>query len=470
MIGHSSYKYCSGQVIPLTAVFLVIVSLSAVFLYNTNIVVTERVKLQNTADSVAFSVASVDARYLNFMAYSNRAMIANHVIAAQSVGIASSGKMLNQTGENAKKVLGKIPYYGTYYINALAVGLEYYSEGLDAYADIAIPIANYTTKALSLAQQSYRATLPLVSTSLTQKLIAANDKHGELSTVIALGHDKQLVSFLDTFDPDNSSSKAHKEKSDEFYKITMSSRNKFSSSRSGDWGDGLKIPFVLEFHPVKYGGTDMSNGSSGPKSAKKYVTWAGMDTLSLSYRTFSCTTKLGIPKWCGYKEIPFGYGSGTAGSDYNFAKDKSKSLYGNGAWRNSNSASLQVSYGKKYKNSNYDGMLEFIDIKQNGRVDSAPTAFIALSKNENHIATGKSLGTFTDSADISEKGSLRKGQQFTLAKAAAYFERTQELDVSSLRSGSKREFGNLYNPFWVPKLQDSSASEAQSLMLLATGG
>lgn len=396
-------------------------------------------------------------------------MIANHVIAAQSIGIASNGKMLNQTGDNAKKVLGKIPYYGTYYINALAIGLQYYSEGLDMYADAAIPVANYTTKAISLAQQSYRTTLPLVSTALTQKLVAANDKHGELNTTIALGHDTQLTAFLDTFDPENSS-KIHRERSDEFYKVTMSSRNKFTSSRSGDWGDGLKIPFVLEFHPVKYGGTDMSNGSSGPKSAKKYVTWAGMDTLSLSYRTYSCTNSWGLPKWCGYKEIPFGYGSGTAGSDYNFAKDKSKSLYGNGAWRNSISASLQASYGKKYKNSNYDGMLEFVDLKQKGRIDSAPTAFIALSKNEGHIATGKSLGTFTDSVDISEKGSLRKGQQFTLAKAAAYFERAQELDSSALRSGSKREFGNLYNPFWVPRLENSTATEAQSLMLIATGG
>lgn len=464
------FQHSHGQVMPLAALFLGFVSLAAIFLYNTNIIVIERVKLQNTADSVAFSTATADARYLNFMAYSNRAMIANHVIAAQSVGIASTGKMLKQTGENAKLVLGKIPYYGTYYINPLAIGLKYYSEGLDVYADVAIPVANYTTKALSLAQQSYRLALPVVSTSITQKIVAANDKHGELSTLIALGHGAQLADFLSVFAPDKTASNSdQKARVDEFYSSTMNSRNKFTSSRSGDWGSGLKIPFVFEFRPVKYGGTDMSNGSSGPKSAKKYATWAGMDTLSFSYRTFSCRNSWGIPKWCGFKEIPFGYGSGTASDDYNFTKDRSHSLYGNGAWRNSASASLQASYGEKYKNKNYDGMLEFLDLKQKGRVDSAPTVFIALNKNESHIPTGKSLGGFSDSVDISEKGSLRKGTQFTLAKAAAYFERTQELDSSALRSGKKREFGNLYNPFWVPKLQDSTLSEAQSLMVLANG-
>ena len=194
-----------------------------------------------------------------------------------------------------------------------------------------------------------------------------------------------------------------------------------------------------------------------------------MDTLSLSYRTFTCRNRLGIPRWCGYKEIPFGYGAGTASEDYSFSKDRNSSLYGNGAWRNSAGASLQASYGDKYKNKNYDGMLDFLDLKKKGRVDSAPNVFIALNKRENHIATGNTLGIFSDSTDISSKGSLRKGTQFALAKAAAYFERSQELDSSALRSGSKREFGNLYNPFWIPKLQNSSASEAQSIMILANG-
>lgn len=464
------FRYSYGQVMPLTALFLGFVSLTTIFLYNSNIIVIERVKLQNTADSAAFSTAAVDARYLNFVAYSNRAMIANHVIAAQSIGIASNGKMLKQTGENAEQVLGIIPYYGTYYINPLAIGLKYYSEGLDVYADVAIPIANYTTKALSLAQQSYRKALPIASISITKKIIAANDKHGELSTVIALGHDTQLANFLDIFSPDKASSNAHqKERADEFYGITMNSRNRFTSSRSGDWGDELKIPFVFELRPVKYGGTDMSNGSSGPKSAKKYATWAGMDTLSFSYRTFTCRSRWGIPRWCSYKEIPFGYGSGTASEDYNFFNDRNSSLYGSGAWRNSAGASMQAAYGDKYTNKNYDGMLEFIDLKQKGRVDSAPTVFIALNKSESHIATAKSLGIFSDSIDISEKGSLRKGTQFTLAKAAAYFERTQELDSPALQSGKKREFGNLYNPFWVPKLQDSTMSEAQSLLVVVNG-
>jgi hypothetical protein len=45
-------------------------------------------ELQNAADGVAYSVAIPEARDLNFMAYTNRAMVANEVAIGQAVGLA----------------------------------------------------------------------------------------------------------------------------------------------------------------------------------------------------------------------------------------------------------------------------------------------------------------------------------------------------------------------------------------------
>ena len=66
-----------GQMLPVViAVFLVaVVMFFAVF--NSGRAVNEKINLVNAADAAAFSGAQVAARHLNFMAYTNRAMIAN---------------------------------------------------------------------------------------------------------------------------------------------------------------------------------------------------------------------------------------------------------------------------------------------------------------------------------------------------------------------------------------------------------
>ena len=48
-----------------------------------------KIKLQNTADAAAYSAAVLQARDYNFSAYTNRAMVANQVSAAQVVALKS---------------------------------------------------------------------------------------------------------------------------------------------------------------------------------------------------------------------------------------------------------------------------------------------------------------------------------------------------------------------------------------------
>jgi len=69
--------------------FLPVIVLSLVFLYKAGRITSEKMELQNAADAAAFSVSVVEARDLNYMAYTNRAMIANEVAIGQLVGLAS---------------------------------------------------------------------------------------------------------------------------------------------------------------------------------------------------------------------------------------------------------------------------------------------------------------------------------------------------------------------------------------------
>ena len=78
-----------GQSSVFVIVFLGITILSLIFLYKAGMLTTEKMELQNAADGVAYSVAILEARDLNFMAYTNRAMVANEVAIGQAVGLAS---------------------------------------------------------------------------------------------------------------------------------------------------------------------------------------------------------------------------------------------------------------------------------------------------------------------------------------------------------------------------------------------
>lgn len=70
--------------------FMLIAGLAALFfLFNTGQMTAEKTKLVNTADAVAYSAAVMHARVLNFDAYTNRALIANEVMVAQTVSVAS---------------------------------------------------------------------------------------------------------------------------------------------------------------------------------------------------------------------------------------------------------------------------------------------------------------------------------------------------------------------------------------------
>ena len=83
------FRQQKGQSIIFVVLFLGVVTLSLVFLYKAGKITSEKMQLQNAADAAAYSVAISEARDLNFMSYTNRAMVANEVAIGQFVGMLS---------------------------------------------------------------------------------------------------------------------------------------------------------------------------------------------------------------------------------------------------------------------------------------------------------------------------------------------------------------------------------------------
>ncbi|GIU04067.1 hypothetical protein TUM4261_03240 [Shewanella sp. c952] len=91
------------------------VALALFSLYDTGIVASERIRMQNTADNVAYSTTTMVTRDMNIIAITNRAMVANQVAIGQMVALASWANMVQEFAGNLE-TLGYfaqvIPYVG----------------------------------------------------------------------------------------------------------------------------------------------------------------------------------------------------------------------------------------------------------------------------------------------------------------------------------------------------------------------
>ena len=78
-----------GQASVFVLAFLGVILVCTVFLYQAGRITSNKMQLQNAADAASYGVSVLEARSLNFAAYTNRAMVANEVAVGQLVGLLS---------------------------------------------------------------------------------------------------------------------------------------------------------------------------------------------------------------------------------------------------------------------------------------------------------------------------------------------------------------------------------------------
>ena len=110
-----------GNVLPYVVAVLVIVAFAAQFVFNAFKVTNEATRMQNAADAAAYSVATVFAQSNNFVALSNRSLVANQVTMAQVVTMVSWTRMTSMAS-TVNDIGQYIPYVSvvTNYINQIA--------------------------------------------------------------------------------------------------------------------------------------------------------------------------------------------------------------------------------------------------------------------------------------------------------------------------------------------------------------
>lgn len=93
-------RYHSGQSLIMALALVLAASLMLFFVFNSGRAVNQKINLVNAADAAAYSGAQITARQLNFMAYTNRAMIANEVSVGHMFSYQMEVDLVTAVGQN----------------------------------------------------------------------------------------------------------------------------------------------------------------------------------------------------------------------------------------------------------------------------------------------------------------------------------------------------------------------------------
>ncbi|WP_426369108.1 hypothetical protein [Pseudocolwellia sp. HL-MZ7] len=249
-------KKQGGYTMVLFLAFITAITLSGFSLYDNGIVATERIRIQNTADATAYSTMTVLTRDMNFIAYTNRAMVGNQVAIAQMVGLSSWIHMLDTAADNLNtlaQLTYAFPPVGVW-LNQVTSAIQQATSagktGIDYFAEYFILATDNLNFVLSKAQDGFQLVTADMAFATYNKVAKANDKDIEIGLVgSTLAFGSLIQSWQDEINNNNSTSTKSSNNDElnrykEFAGVVNDSRDPFSRNRSHDW---IKKTTIIEF-------------------------------------------------------------------------------------------------------------------------------------------------------------------------------------------------------------------------------
>ena len=147
-----------GQIAPVALFGILIASAVLALMFNASQKVTARSLVANAADAAAYSGAVWTARHLNFMAYTNRAMIANHAAVGHFVSYVSWIRYIDDSVTYMDRVAQWIPYIGQYvdFVEQVAGEVR---DATERAAHVAVPAIDEWNAIFRAAQLETQASL-----------------------------------------------------------------------------------------------------------------------------------------------------------------------------------------------------------------------------------------------------------------------------------------------------------------------
>ena len=408
------------------------------FLFNAGQLTFERDKLTTTADAVAYSAGVMNARALNFTAYTNRALMANEVAVAQMVSLASWTHLIDREAQTAAS-LGcetwwNFPYAATFArYGTLCMGLYYsatYTSSFSGYLDNVAPIMIAAIEGVKTILQGTQAlmvgALIVQRPVVMQEVADANYRNnGRIRVELPLEDDFLLFDGNEPF----------------LMWRTGSTRNRFASAAVAaansdpfvpgrSWTDQQDIP-----HPCAFSLKKDTINRTGGTSLIGLDEWRAADNVRYTYyytrwswRGPRCRSS--GTTWASGKQSAGGSGSSTNWSEYN------------GMPSNLDLSDRALSFNPENSNPyRQDPRLRFT-----ARL-TRDVAQTATSEGRSNIKPAPGGGVY----GLNQfKSNAAKNRYGAVATSEVYFERPTK------RADGRRELANVFNPYWQVHLVETT--------------
>ena len=291
-----------GQALVLALGLLAVALAGALVMYSAGQATAERAQLQDAADGAAWSGGLWVARQLNFMAYTNRAMVANHVAAGHLVSYVSWLDYVRDTADKVAFLTSWIPGVNaaTSFVRKVVAG-TYGATRLAARA--ALVAVDALNRIYLAAQYAARATLqpytlrrvmrrvarrhdPAIDINRLEDLeaLAKSGPEGAALATDLAAESARLLGFVRRYSP-----------ADDGGRIAALSWDSLDRSRrwiEGNRGWKRKVPFVVRIRKVgrtRQGGADLMD-------------WTARDELQVSWWRWDKCFK----GWGGWTTVAWG--------------------------------------------------------------------------------------------------------------------------------------------------------------------
>ena len=447
-----------GQAIYLALAAIVFLSLMTFATWNISQAVHGKAQTLNAADAGAHMMATTVARNLNFMAYTNRAMVANHAVVGQLVSIGSLGKMMYEMAKD----ISYIEYVGDIlcmFVVTAPIGSLLIDVG-NAFEQIADIINNDVLPAIEYIMQLQNMLIGLLSNAQkgvgalsaldmlkAEEVIKANDPELEWNLTDDMGGllatSGNVAALAETFYDGFTKQRDGDER---FAQVVRDSRDGFTKKRK--W-----------MFNILHGGTDMGLNADGDKWI-----WLCVDGLQIRLRV--------NPAKPWKKETFRFYGNGAiAGSE----DAENYRTFDHGELDSKSHKTAYSNRDKRYYDD-YDGLQEYRELKEIGKAgeNPSPTFVVLVYKPIDNNGTPSANKTFhTD--DENNPFHLPEGRTriYGIAAAQAFFRSPAQNDNDTTAGKLPNTlypngvYASLFSPYWQPRLTDLPPAIAVSALITA---
>ena len=487
--GRGRVAGASGQALVPALIFLLIGCIGLYVAFNSFQMTSAKIKLQNTADAAAYSAAVLQARDYNFSAYTNRAMVANQVTAAQIVALKSWIDDLDATYSPSD--LDQV-------INAIADNPDKWntpkSQGkidiapvratLDALLPTVATGVGSLIRALSIAQANYHAAVFTAVPNTADAIAQQNqpDTHVTAGYFTSDRNATQLgawqsytatVTPAGTLGPDDFADVVTDATTlDNFTKNRDSTRSVPPNYQqlNDTANTACKPSGTITVNVTHDGGTQLRNDKTG---------WESIDA-STAHLTISCIGPL---------DAEAGFGGSTNGNVTSFMANPPFAAwqdwegyggYLNFGYQGSDTPGLQVPEGMAQQfsagpgtslDAANGGLLPYQEVTGAPVASQAPRITIEVTRDSSSLV--KTFGLH-GGGRMEVDTNAASGAMRALSSANAYFVRPDETSAGSsligglvhpsewARPDGKTEYPSLFSPYWQATLAPVSDSERQA--------